>query len=60
MGYVAAIKEVLTILGPLVLEIIKSLKDREVRQITTDLIKAKTPEEKKDVARKLADAIYKS
>lgn len=60
MNYIVVIKEVISILGPLVLEIIKSLKDREVRQITADLIKAKTPEEKKDVAKKLADILYKS
>jgi hypothetical protein len=60
MSYLALIKQLVTILGPLVVEIIKALKDREIRSITSELLKAKTPEEKKHVAKKLADVIYKS
>lgn len=60
MGYLAAIKQIIQILGPIVIEIIKGLKDREIRNVTSDLLKAKSAEEKKNVAKKLADIIYKS
>ena len=60
MAYLAVVKELVQILGPIIIELLKALKDKETRKVTSELIAAKTAEEKKNVAKKLADIIYKS
>ena len=60
MGYLAIIKEVLGVLWPLVLEIIKAARERELTKLGEDIRGARTKEEKRDAARKIADYLYRS
>lgn len=55
-----AIKEVIALVWPIIQEVLKALRDSEVRAVANQLKQAKTPEEKRDAARKIADHIYKS
>jgi hypothetical protein len=55
-----AIKEFLTIVLPIVMQVLKAMRDQTTRELSQELRKAKTPEEKREAARKIADHIYKS
>ncbi len=54
-----AILEIISLITPIIREVFKALNDREIRAVGLDLKKAKTPDEKRDAARKIADYLSK-
>lgn len=48
-------KEIFTLLFPLIKELVDYLKNRELRALKLEQRNAKTPEEKREVARKIAN-----
>jgi hypothetical protein len=55
-----ALVQLVRILLPLLKKAMDAMKDAEVRKITEELKNAKTAEEKREAARKIADSLYKS
>lgn len=53
------LKEIIPLLWPIFQQVLRAFKDAEIRAIAHELKNAKTPEEKRDAARKIADALYK-
>ncbi len=53
------IKTILAI-AKLILALLEAMKDREVRAIANEARAAKTPEEKRAAAAKIADAMYRN
>ena len=51
--------ELLTILLPLIRELVEYLKNRELRALKSQQVKAKTPEEKREIARLIANRKFK-
>jgi hypothetical protein len=58
MATIAAIREFLLIVLPLLSKLFQALKDSKVRAVSQELRAAKTPEEKREAARKIADALH--
>jgi len=54
-----SIKDILALLVPLIQEIIKIFRDENARNLAIELKSAKTKEDKRNVARKLAEHIYR-
>ena len=59
MNYLVLAKELIALLWPLILEIRKAMKERELKGIETRLLSAKTKEEKRNVAKEIANSLYR-
>lgn len=59
MSWLVVIKEIIALLAPLAENVIAALRDKDVRALGLELKSAVTPEEKKDVAKKIADALFR-
>jgi hypothetical protein len=60
MMYVKLLADLVQVVVPLIVQILRAMKDREVRQIGEELRGAKTPEQKRDAARKITDYLYRN
>ncbi len=58
MNYLVFAKELIALLWPLILEIRKALKEQKLNGIETKLVSAKTKDERRNVAKKIALYIY--
>lgn len=56
---ISSIRDIVTIIAPLVMEFKRALKDKEIRDLTKDLKDALTAEEKREAARKICDILYR-
>lgn len=54
-----ALKEVIALFWPIIQQILKTIRDAETRSLAMDIKNAKTAEEKRDAARKIAESLYK-
>ncbi len=59
MLQLSALKEIFALIWPIIQEILKTFRDAEARSLAIELKNAKTPEEKRNAAKKIADALYK-
>lgn len=60
MVYLKLFADLVRIVLPLVAQLVRAMKDREVRKIGEELRGAKTPEQKRDAARKITDYLYRN
>ncbi len=60
LAAIVAFKEIISLLIPLVLRALSAMRDKEVRDLVAEVKAAKTVEEKRDAARKFADALYRN
>lgn len=60
MFYVKLLADLARIVVPLIVQILRAMKEKEVRQIGEELRGAKTPEQKRDAARKITDYLYRN
>jgi hypothetical protein len=52
--------KIFVLLYPLIKELLQYLSNRELRALKAEQVKAKTPEEKREVARKIANRKFSS
>ena len=52
------LKDILDLIVPMVKEFLEYLRDRKLRELRLELKQAKTPEEKREAARKFANHKY--
>lgn len=58
MSWLGVLKDIFVIIGPLILEIVRTLKDRELRSLQRELQDAKTKEDRLAVAAKFSQLLY--
>lgn len=60
MEFLKAIRDIVVILGPLLSDLFKALKDKEIRDLTKDLQNAKTHDDKLAVSARIAAKLRES
>lgn len=60
MGYVKLLADLVRVVVPLIVQILRAMKEKEIRQIGEELREARTPEQKRDAARKITDFMYRN
>lgn len=58
-SFIEILKEILLLIWPVVKEVMDLLKNQRAREIALELKKAKSVEEKREAAKKIADYLYR-
>lgn len=58
MAWLLALRDTIVALGPFIAKICQAMKDRELRELTARLIRAKTEEDKRAIAADIASRMF--
>lgn len=59
MNILVLIRDFVTIVWPVIVKIIEAIKDKEINNTIKELKKAKSVEEKREAAKKIAESLYR-